>query len=235
MILRVMQWNVWVKRDINDILDRMKGMPCDVYCFQEVLVTPHNHPGEIIAKELGLYTHFETTVHWNKDKTLYQVNAVLSPHPITPGRIETLHNRHRFVRFNQRRIYSEVQITKEGQDFTIGNTHLSINMPPFFWGRPQAEMKTLMKHLPENPKRYVLCGDFNLTPKAKALRPLGKKLKNCGPPSSITSWKPPYVPHYFARRLDYAFASPDLEIHSAALLSSPGSDHRPLVVEVLSE
>ena len=61
-------------------------------------------------------------------------------------------------------------------------------------------------------------------------------LRHCGPDYAAATW--PTAPaqtqalrvERLSRRLDYAFATPDIAVIDAATLDVPASDHRPILL-----
>ena len=78
--------------------------------------------------------------------------------------------------------------------------------------------------------RFLLMGDFNATPEDPVLAPLKARLQETeamlsGPRETYPSDAP-------RAKIDYIFASPDVDILSAEVLPFETSDHRPLMTHI---
>jgi endonuclease/exonuclease/phosphatase family metal-dependent hydrolase len=89
-------------------------------------------------------------------------------------------------------------------------------------------VKTVLENL--ESEKCVLMGDFNVTPDDPVLAPIRERMNDAaalfgGEKLSFPSDKP-------TQKIDYIFASPDIEIVSADIPAIVASDHRPHVAEI---
>ena len=87
---------------------------------------------------------------------------------------------------------------------------------------------TVIKHLEE--EKCILMGDFNVQPDAEILNPIRDRMKDTAdffnmPLFSFPSDKP-------NRKIDYIFASRDIEVVSADIPDIVAADHRPHIADV---
>lgn len=75
------------------------------------------------------------------------------------------------------------------------------------------------------PKKCILMGDFNITPEAEVLNPIRACMKD----AADGFLKPllSFPSDYPDRKIDYIFATPDVELLSADIPGVIASDHRP--------
>ncbi len=89
-------------------------------------------------------------------------------------------------------------------------------------------VKTVIENLED--EKCILMGDFNVTPDNEVLKPIREKMKDTAdlftePLLSFPSDKP-------FKKIDYIFASEDVEVLSADIPAIISADHRPHVAEI---
>lgn len=89
-------------------------------------------------------------------------------------------------------------------------------------------VQTILAHIKD--EKCVLMGDFNVTPDSKILEPLYQRMNDTAvyftePKLSFPSDKP-------AKKIDYIFTSPDLEVTAANIPDLVVSDHRPYFIDI---
>ena len=92
----------------------------------------------------------------------------------------------------------------------------------------ESAVNTVMKLLPN--EKCIFMGDLNVDPDNPVLRPIRKKMKDAGElfGNVKLSW-PSDKPKI---KIDYIFATPDIEIISADIPDVVSSDHRPHIAEI---
>ena len=108
-------------------------------------------------------------------------------------------------------------------DITVAVVHVGLNPD-----EQVCAVNTLMEQIED--EKFVLMGDFNMTPDDPLLRPLFDRMTDtaegfCADKLSFPSDKP----HC---KIDYIFASPDATVRSADIPAVVASDHRPHVATV---
>ncbi len=88
--------------------------------------------------------------------------------------------------------------------------------------------KTVMENLED--EKCILMGDFNVLPNSHILDPIRAKMKDTADlfTQPLLSF-PADVPE---RKIDYIFATPDIEVVSADIPALVLSDHRPYIAEI---
>ena len=89
-------------------------------------------------------------------------------------------------------------------------------------------VKTLIEHI--EPEKCILLGDFNMRPENEELIPIRERMQDAAelfkePLLSCPSDEPKY-------KIDYIFATRDIEILSADIPADIVSDHRPHIAEI---
>jgi len=90
-------------------------------------------------------------------------------------------------------------------------------------------VRTVMAHLED--EKCILMGDFNLRPDSPLLAPIRARMRDASDlfAKPLLSF-PSNLPD---RKIDYIFASPDIEILSADIPAIVASDHRPHTAEIV--
>ena len=106
---------------------------------------------------------------------------------------------------------------------TVMVTHFGLNKD-----EQESAVKTVIENM--EPQKCVLMGDFNVIPGDDILVPLRMRMKDTAntfttPMLSFPSDKPD-------RKIDYIFATPDIELISADIPALVVSDHRPHTAEI---
>ena len=89
-------------------------------------------------------------------------------------------------------------------------------------------VKVVVDNLEE--EKCILMGDFNVEPDNEVLNPIRAKMKDSADlyTENLLSF-PSDIPH---KRIDYMFASPDVEFVSADIPAIVAADHRPAIAEI---
>lgn len=104
---------------------------------------------------------------------------------------------------------------------------------------PEKRIETdkLVEILKSKNERFLFTGDLNALPGSYTVSEVEKHLKNAGPDFDAKTWTTkPFSYNGFEAstldwRLDYVFATPDVQIKAAKVLETPYSDHLPILVE----
>ena len=140
------------------------------------------------------------------------VKAETIPIPDPAGRVEGKHYESRCL----------LKATFES-GLTVIVTHFGLNRD-----EQENAVKTVLEHM--EPEKCILMGDFNLTPDSEILVPLRMKMKDTA--NLFTSPKLSFPSDKPDRKIDYIFATPDVELISADIPELVISDHRPHTAEI---
>ena len=136
--------------------------------------------------------------------------------------------------------YALFEEKDSGQKFYVFNTHFDHRGEKARRKSAQLILKQI-KALNEEDYPVILMGDLNLTPETKAIKSINKKLEDAryaaavafGPDATFTGFDFSKAPQ---RRIDYIFASDNIEVRKYAVLTDSQnqkypSDHFPVFIE----
>lgn len=241
MTIKHLQWNIWYKEKINNVVRLIKELDPDVVSLQELAINCVDNPGiastaEYVAEKTGMHFHFKEADRWNDDDEMEAIgNGIFSKYPLV--RTFAQHVQEPPAEFtdysHEGRVYIEADIQVGGSVITIGTTHLSY--VPWFeiTDAKRREADNLLPLL--KPKGYIFSGDLNSSPDSYTITELSKRLRSCGPDHSENTWttKPfehgGFEEHELNWRLDYSFASSDMRCVSSEIIKTDFSDHLPIL------
>lgn len=241
MEITVLQWNVLFAEKGDNILSLITEIGADVVCLQELTqnsaVNPNrNLPAEIAA--LG-YQSFYKATDIQPDLTIG--NGIFSKFPQSNCRTTYVSrsdpDNTDYPQYN--RAYIEAVLDIEGDQLTVGTAHLSYTPNFKFFPGKVVESQRFVELIRTKESRYLLTGDFNATPDSSLISDLDKLLVSSGPDYNEATWTTkPFDMHGFAAdtldwRLDYIFATSDIDVLSSEVVSTDYSDHLPVLVKVL--
>jgi endonuclease/exonuclease/phosphatase family metal-dependent hydrolase len=236
MKVSILQWNIWYKEDIHNIVKFLQKNPADIICLQELTRNYHTTEPETIqyiAKSLGYNYHFQEIVL--DDERWTQANGIFTRFPITSGRSQWINEPIGSGSYDDEyRAYIEVTIEAEGKKLEVGTTHMSYTRG--FENNPCKEQETdkLASIVADKKRNFILTGDFNASPDSPTIQKISDKLKNIGPSMTENSWTTkPFSYDGFEEsglnwRLDYIFSTPDIKAVTAEILKTEYSDHLPV-------
>jgi endonuclease/exonuclease/phosphatase (EEP) superfamily protein YafD len=228
--LKVLYWNVWYRVDSDVLIRAIENFNCDIVLLQELLLFSR---GTCVPERIAKLGYSGFFAECRRFKGLREGTAIFSRFPMAMRCVELRRGGRLPLRggAESRRCYVEATIESSHDPITFGIAHLS-----YFSIRAglTREQETLFEELAGHQRRFIFGGDFNATPRSSIVTRLRKMdgLKNLGPDIRAPSWRPfPNRLSRVGRRLDYAFATPDLHA-SAQFGDQERSDHRPLIVTV---
>jgi endonuclease/exonuclease/phosphatase family metal-dependent hydrolase len=243
MEFSVLQWNVWYREDLEKVVDFLRQHPADVVCLQELTIDDpkqgRKHGPRYIAEQLGYQAHFqEFPIEPIDGPKETWANGLFSRFPIAQRSRTWINKSDGDGGYsNEFRAYIEVELeVGKGRTLTAGTTHMSYTDRFVELPSKKAETDRLMQALKPRTERHIFTGDLNALPGSYTIRQLEKRLKSAGPNNDQKTWttKPFSYRGFEARtldwRLDYVFATPDLEVVSAEIIDTELSDHLPVLV-----
>lgn len=238
MKLSVLQWNVWYKEDIEHIAAELKRIDADVVCLQELTLhyedQSHDDTIAYLSNELGYHVYASEPMG-REDVARKQLNAIFSRYPLTDqiqGWINTPIGTGGAS--DEFRAYVEASIMVGKTKLRIATTHMSYIDRFTVTDRKQLETDRLVGFIKDKAP-LILAGDLNAPPESYVVQQIERHLKNAGPGYDQMTWTTkPFVYHDFVEndlvwRLDYIFATPNLQVASTEILDSPYSDHLPVL------
>ena len=124
-MLKLLQWNIWFKENIDNIIIELKKFDADIICIQELSITANDDSNVKKLKALYPYMYYEIADTFLDGRS--QCNAILSKYPIIKTKKkyvqEPSDNKNDYSK--EGRIYIEVELDINGRVINIGTTHLS--------------------------------------------------------------------------------------------------------------
>jgi endonuclease/exonuclease/phosphatase family metal-dependent hydrolase len=246
--MKILQWNVWYKEDIANILNTIKEIDPDVVTLQELTI---NHPtynqglntAEYIAKGLGFNYFFQAAQRSNTEGPPNILgNGIFSRYPILESDFTFIQEppdpSFQTIDYSKEgRVYVEVTLDVDGKPVTVGTVHMSYTHGFVMTPAKEFETDKLLETIKDKKNCYILTGDFNAPPDSSLIKELQRTLINVGPPFEQATWTTkPFSYNGFETkglewRLDYCFGTPDIVATSAEIVETEYSDHLPVLVE----
>jgi len=244
--ISLLQWNILYSEPIDHIAEFLLQHKPDIICLQELTIgapgqTVHDTPA-YLAKALGYHYHTKELPIVGTDGTrMLLANGIFSRFPLTNQTSAWINEPSDDAGGfnNEYRAYIEATLElSDGKTLTIGTTHMSYTHRFEPTPAKRAETNKLLELITPHKANYIFTGDLNALPDSYTIQKLGRKLQHLGPDVAEKSWttKPFSYRGFEANtldwRLDYAFATPDIEVISSQILSTDYSDHLPVRVAV---
>lgn len=255
-------WNT-NEEDKRTMLNNLKTIEADVYCFQEYFL--HSKPGKfdtrsLIEKEFNLPYYHEYFTNVSAYHQHYGI-ATFSKYPIVNSGYVLLQ-----YDSGNACIFSDIKI---GNDtLRIYNAHVAsirfgddehqfmdelINKPenvkvkPIFkksrvilnqlekaYVKRAIQVRAIKKHAEESPHPVIICGDFNETPVSYSYAQISNGLVDA---FRKNGWgiSNTYIGEFPSFRIDYIFHSPELKSQNYRKYPEEISDHHALSTEIYWE
>lgn len=245
MKIKFLQWNIWYKEDIVDIVNEIKKLNPDVICLQEVTV---NHPNynkidcaKFIQKELAMKGYYKYSEKIKGSPKANFGNMILSKFPIKKKKYIYVQKRKGKLGADysdENRIYIEVDLKIGTKTLQVGTTHLSYTHKFLETEKKKKEATQLLKILAKKKKGFIFSGDLNSTPDSVLVKELGARLRNAEKDLNNNTWTTkPFDYNGFKvdklkYKLDYCYVTKDLNVLSAKIIKTKYSDHLPILCEI---
>jgi endonuclease/exonuclease/phosphatase family metal-dependent hydrolase len=241
MHIRLLQWNVWYKEDIEKIGATIKTVNPDIACLQELTIGfQESHPDTIayLSAELGDFASFHEEMSLVA-KPWVLVNAIFSRFPLGMQRKAWINETIASGEYDDEyRSYIETTLEIEGKSLKVANVHMSYTKGFIETERKKQETDKLYELIKDHDENFLLLGDLNALPDSFTIETLLKKLENAGPDFNEKTWTTkPFVSEDFEAtsldwRLDYIFKTPDIKVVSAEVVETDASDHLPILITI---
>lgn len=240
MEVSILQWNVWYKEDIQNILKVIQQIDPDIVCLQELTIGyQETHPDTVqyIARSLG-YENYSQSIDLDGE-TWKLANGIFSKFPIKQTRTVWINEPTGAGGYaDEKRAYIEAHLDVDGEILTVGTAHMSYTHKFEVTVRKQHETDLLMDAVQDNNHKFVLAGDFNAVPGSYTVDRTLQRFSNFGPPMDEATWTTkPFSYNDFKEteltwRLDHIFGTNDLELIESRVINTQYSDHLPLLTRI---
>jgi endonuclease/exonuclease/phosphatase family metal-dependent hydrolase len=241
MQISLLQWNVYYKEDIRNIAKLLLEIKPDIICLQELTnglqqQIPDADTYQYIAEQLG-YTHHSVEIEL-ADADWKFGNGIFTRFPITSQSTAWIQEPGGVDYEDEGRAYIETTLDIDGKHLTIGTTHMSYTHRFEPTDKKAQETDKLLDIIHQKHEQFILTGDFNALPDSPTISAISKLLKNAGPGVKQKTWttKPfdynGFVETELKWRLDYIFATPDVNVVSSEILKTDYSDHLPILTRI---
>lgn len=240
MQISVLQWNVWYKEDIRNIASFLAAHPAGVICLQELTLGYQQHEPDTIAyiaQQLGYHSHYQAITH--EGTPWKQANGIFSRFPIVATDSKWINEPTGTGHYDdQYRAYIEARIAVGGKELTIATTHMSYTNAFVNTSRKEQEAEKLARILKTKKRNFIFTGDLNAAPNSPTVQAVADLLKNIGPDFEENTWTTkPFAYDGFEEaelrwRLDYMFATNDIQAVAAKVINTDFSDHLPIIAHL---
>ena len=232
--MKVLQWNIWYKEDINNIAKELRRINADVVCIQELSFSGDDRTSVKVLNEIYPHIYVETADTFLDGRS--QCNAILSKYPFIgknksyvqePGMDKNDYSK-------EGRIYLEVSIKYNNKVYNIGTTHLSYTHKFEETELKDKEVNKLIDII-KNKDNYVFTGDLNTIKTSKYISKISDYYINHDTTDTWTT-KPFSYNGFEANeldyKLDYVFTSSDINVKNIKVIDTEYSDHLPILCEI---
>jgi endonuclease/exonuclease/phosphatase family metal-dependent hydrolase len=244
--ISLLQWNVWYNEKYQNIIDFIKRTNADIVCCQELTVNfKEANPGidvpAEIAKACGYNYYFHPmTIYDAKGEQVQMGNGIFSKFPII-SKIFTYVQKadpkiHSYE--TEDRTYVEVVLNINDRQLKVGTVHLSYSTAFAMTQKRLDEGEKLFEAVQDNHEKYILTGDMNAKPNSPIIKKLEDIFIHADPNTDRPTWttKPFSYQGFEANsrdwRLDYIFATEDINVIENKILETNFSDHLPILAQI---
>jgi endonuclease/exonuclease/phosphatase family metal-dependent hydrolase len=244
--IKVLQWNVWYHEKCENIVNFIKRSDADIVCCQELTVNfKEANPGidvpAEIAKACNYNYHFNPqTIYGTSGEQVQMGNGIFSKFPIKDKGFKYVQKADPNIKSyeTEPRTYVEVTLDINGQELKVGTVHLSYSKEFGMNEKRLAEAEKLYEAVQDNHEKFILTGDMNALPDSPIIKKLEELFIHADPNIDRSTWttKPFSYQGFEANsrdwRLDYIFATEDINVIENKIIDTSYSDHLPILTEI---
>lgn len=232
--MKILQWNIWYKEKIDNIVKELVRIDADVVCIQELSFVGNDRTNVKKLNEIYPHVYYEIADTFEDGRS--QCNAILSKLPFIekskyyvqePGLDKNDYSK-------EGRIYIEVLIKNNNKELRIGTTHLSYTHKFQETKLKDIEVSKLINII-KNKNNYMFMGDLNTTKTSKYIKDIEKYYVNYDTQNTWTTKPFSYQGFEVSDldwKLDYVFSSKDIKVKKVEVVDSDYSDHLPILCEL---
>jgi endonuclease/exonuclease/phosphatase family metal-dependent hydrolase len=240
--IKMLQWNVWYHENYKNTVEFIKKTNPDILCAQELTINFGANPGIDIPKEIAKangYNYFfqAAKITGTNGEELQMGNAIFSRFPIQDKKYSLVQDG-KDSADSEDRYYIEVLLHIKGTQLKVGTVHLSYSPAFAMTEKKLAEAEKLYGAVQNNHEKFILTGDMNAKPGSPIIEGLEEMFIHADPNTDRPTWttKPFSYQGFEADsldwRLDYIFATEDINVVSNKIIETNYSDHLPILAEV---
>jgi endonuclease/exonuclease/phosphatase family metal-dependent hydrolase len=244
--IKILQWNVWYHEKYQNIIDFIKRSDADIVCCQELTVNfKEANPGVNVAAEIAKacgynYYFHPMTIYGTEGEQVQMGNGIFSKFPILSKDFKYVQKKDPKIKNydTEDRTYIEVDLDVDGTKLKVGTVHLSYGKEFKMTDKKQAEGERLLEAVKYNHEKFILTGDMNSTPDSLIIKKLEEMFIHADPNTDRGTWttKPFSYQGFEANsrdwRLDYIFATEDINVINNKIIDTSYSDHLPILAEI---
>jgi len=240
MNISILQWNIWYKEKVEHIAEFLKTQDADIICLQEMTFNAEfqsvKDTPKYIAEQLGYhYYHKELPIDSTDGKHITIANGIFSRFEVTEKKFAWINQpKGRGGYDDEYRAYVEVTLGIDGRPLTVGTTHMSYTHRFKPTPNKQQETDLLVANLKKHTARFVFTGDLNALPGSYTITEIERLMRHADPDINAKTWTTkPFSYNGFEEtelnwRLDYMFATKDMNVLASQILKTDYSDHLPV-------
>lgn len=235
MKIKLLQWNILYKENIDNIISELKRINPDIVCVQELWLEKNST--DVIDKLRRIYSYIDYTVADTFEGCGSQCNAILSKYPLT-------NSIHKYV---QEPSDEKGDYSKEGRMYIedkviIGNTYLNVGTVHLSYvhrfesnDAKDKEVNNLLEQLKKHTDKYIFTGDLNFNRDSSYINLIKDILKYYETSNTWTT--KPFSYNGFEEnklnwKLDHVFSTNDIKVENIEVINTKYSDHLPILVEI---
>jgi endonuclease/exonuclease/phosphatase family metal-dependent hydrolase len=244
--IKILQWNVWYHEKCENIVKFIKETDADIVCAQELTVNfADANPGINIPKEIAKacnynYYFHPMTIYGTSGEQLQMGNGIFSKFPIKNKGFKYVQKADPSIKTyeTEDRTFVEVILDINGQDLKVGTVHLSYSKEFGMTEKRLNEAARLYEAVKDNHEKFILTGDMNTIPGSPIVKKLEEMFIHADPNTDRPTWttKPFSYQGFEANsrdwRLDYIFATEDINVIENKIIDTSYSDHLPILTEI---
>jgi endonuclease/exonuclease/phosphatase family metal-dependent hydrolase len=235
MIIKLLQWNILYKENIDNIIIELIRINPDIVCVQELWFEKGSNA--VIEKLKNLYPYIDYAVAHTIEGVGSQCNAILSKYPL-------INSLHKYVQepseekgnySKEGRIYVEDRVKINDTYLDVGTVHLSYVHRFENNDAKDKEVNNLLELLKKHSDKYVFTGDLNFNRDSYYVDKIKEELKYY---ETGNTWATkPFSYNGFEEtelnwKLDHVFSTNDINVEKIEVINTEYSDHLPILVEI---